>query len=189
LHPVCAAARRSAFQGLAIEVVKRRNRREAVAVVQTVHIDNSAAFDNSADFALGHVRDSRNEDTALSADQEIASASAKAVILHDRPVVSPNLDESLAVGEHAGIMTTTEGTGARAQRIVFWPLGKPKSYMDVAAVTSAEVIHPSEPMEHRIGVNRSWSGIRSATLSYWRLEIPERVFDRHYFCHGKRNCK
>ena len=50
-------------------------------------------------------------------------------------------------------MAATKRARARAQRIVFRRLGKPKSHMNVAAVAAAQMVHVMEATERRLDVN------------------------------------
>jgi hypothetical protein len=84
-HPVGCAARRSGFARLALKIVDHGNRGEALTVAQTVRIDDRSC-------SLGTFGDCRDKDTAVTADQKIASAGSEPVIFDQRPIVSPNLE-------------------------------------------------------------------------------------------------
>src|SRR5215831_300426 len=111
-HPVRRATRRSGLDRFALEVMKDWNRRKALTIVQAVHIDNRPC-------SLRHLRDCRNEDTATAADQKIAGAGSEAVILYQRPVVSPDLEKSFRIRNDARAVAATERAGASPQRNVF----------------------------------------------------------------------
>src|SRR5262249_52435556 len=127
-HPVRGAARRSGFARLTLEVVNDRRGGEPPTIVQAVHIDDCARSDR-------RLRDGCDEDTTTATDQKIAGAGSEAVILHQRPIICPNLEQPFGVGDDAGAVTTAERARARAQRIVFRRLRKPKTHMQITAVT------------------------------------------------------
>jgi len=126
--------------------VNRRRPREAGPIAQTVNIDNGLCLRRR------HIRDGRNEDTTPAADHEIAGPSAEAVILYEGPVVRPNLEQSLGVGEHARTMAAAKRASACPQRIVFRRLGNSQSHMNVAAVASAQMVHTNEAMGQRVDI-------------------------------------
>ena len=103
---------------------------EPPTVIQAVHIDDGARS------ARG-LRDCRDEYTAMAADQKIAGAGCEAVILYQRPIVCPNLEQPFGVGNDARAVTTAERAGARAERSVFWRLRQAKTHMQITAMTPA----------------------------------------------------
>jgi hypothetical protein len=110
--------------------MNHRRRREALTITQAIHI-------NDRPCTLCHFRDRRDEDTATTADQKIASAGSEAVILYQRPIVSPNFEQPSGVRNDAWAMAAAERAGACPQLIVFWPLREPKTHMNIAAVAPA----------------------------------------------------
>src|SRR5215831_6918321 len=114
-HPVSRPAGQSSVGRLAFEVVQRRNRSEAFAVVQAVHVNDRLG--SSSQFG-----DCRDEDATAPTDQKIAGAGSDAVVLCKRPVVRRNLKLALRVRKHTWPVAAAERTGAFAERTIFWPL-------------------------------------------------------------------
>jgi hypothetical protein len=110
------------------------NGREALAIAQAVHIDDGSCGGR-------HIRDRCDEHTATATDQKIAGAGSEAVILNQRPVISPNLEKSSGIRNHPWAMTATERARARPQRIVFRRLRKSNTHMNIAAVAAALMVH------------------------------------------------
>ena len=133
-HPVCRSAGQSSVGRLALEVVQRRNRCEAFAVVQAVHINDRLS--SSSQF-----RDCRDEDATALADQKIAGAGSEAVVLDKRPVIRRNLKVALRVRDHTWPVAAAERASAFAERTIFWPLRKSKTDINVSAVTPAQMFH------------------------------------------------
>src|ERR1700760_3808796 len=135
-HPIGRSSRQSIVDRLALELVHRGNRRELPTIIQAVHVDDCA-------HTFRHLRDSRDEDAASTADEKIAGAGAKPVSLNKRPIIRPHLERSLRVGEHARIMIAAERAGTCPKRIVLWWLRQPEAHVNVAAMTSAQTVHAS----------------------------------------------
>src|SRR5215469_5190537 len=80
----------------------------------------------------------------MAADQKIAGAGREAVILHQRPIICPNLEQPFGVGNNTWAVTAAERTRARAERTAFRQLRQPKTHMQITAVTPAQMLHAAE---------------------------------------------
>ena len=81
--------------------MNHRHGGEAVAIVEAVHIDDRARFRR-------RFRYRSDENTAAAADQKVARAGSKAVILYQRPIIRPDLEQAFWIGDHAGAMTAAK---------------------------------------------------------------------------------
>src|SRR5207245_6080511 len=115
----------------------------------------------------------RDEDTATAADQKITGTGSEAVILDQRPVIRPNLEQPFGVRNHARTMATAERARARPQRIVFWPLRKPETHMNITAVTPAQMVHAVESRDWQRQCQRCDRRGRSGRL---RAEAMRAIF-------------
>src|SRR5215469_8059660 len=104
-HPVCRSTGQSGLGRLTLEVVQRRNRCEAFAVVQAVHVDDRLR--SNSQFG-----DCRDEDATALTDQKIAGAGSEAVVLSKRPVVRRNLKLALRIRKHTWPVAAAERAGA-----------------------------------------------------------------------------
>jgi len=117
--------------------VHRGGRREAPTIIQAVDVEHCA-------HTFCRLSDSRDEDAAATADEEIAGTSAEPIPLNQRPIICPDLERSLGVGEHARIVASAERAGACPKQIILRWLRQPKAHVDVAAMTAAETVHANE---------------------------------------------
>jgi hypothetical protein len=65
-------------------------------------------------------------------------------------------------------MATAERACTRPQRIVFWPLGKPKTHMNITAVTPAQMIHAVESRVRQRRCQRCGGRLTSTSVSHRR---------------------
>jgi hypothetical protein len=59
-------------------------------------------------------------------------------------------------------MAAAERARARPQRIVFWPLRKPKTHMNITAVTPAQMVHKVESRNWQCRCQESETNAASA---------------------------
>ena len=106
-HPVGCVPRRSGFARLALKVVNRGNRCETPTIAQAVYIDDRAQ-------SCRRCRHCGNEDTTTAADQKITTARSEAVVLDQRPIIRPHLEQPFEVRNDARTMAAAERACARA---------------------------------------------------------------------------
>ena len=100
-HPIDRAPRSSRFGRLVLELMHRRWRCKARAVVEAVHVHHRARRSLQ-------LRNRRDEDTAVAADQEIGGARTEAIEFDERPIVGRDLEQSCGIGDHARIVAAAE---------------------------------------------------------------------------------